>query len=177
MHAKSFINKALILILFFTMIYIVVQQIYSQPNTTLTTDPEGVAVNFTLSDLQGKQHSLIDYVENGLIVNFWATSCPPCEREFPVLEKAYQNYKNQGVEVLAINVEEPMRIVTPFISEKNSSFPILLDRRGKVSSAYQVLNLPITFFINENGEIVEKVSGELTEVIIRKNIEKMTPSL
>ena len=93
----------------------------------------------------------------------------------PYLEKAYQKYKDQGVEILAVDVAEPTRLVNQFVSQKNITFPILLDRDELMIEQYQVQNLPITFFINSNGEIIDKVSGELTEEKIKEGFELIKP--
>ncbi|MGE8077465.1 thiol-disulfide oxidoreductase ResA [Peribacillus loiseleuriae] len=134
-----------------------------------------VAPDFSLKNLNGTEKTLTDYRGKGVLINFWATYCPPCKKEMPYLENAYQKYKEQGVEILAVNVTEPTRLVNQFISQKNITFPILLDRDGLVLDKYQVQNLPITFFINSKGEIMNKVSGELTEEKIEEGLELIKP--
>ena len=126
---------------------------------------------FTLKDGNGVEHSLSDYQGKGVIINFWATYCPPCEKEMPNLEKAYKQNKHQGIEILAINVAEPTRVVNQFASTKNLSFPILLDRDGVVTEQYQVQNLPITFVVDDDGKIVKIVYGELSEEKIDECVE------
>ena len=133
------------------------------------------APDFTLKSLDGTERTLSDYRGKGIVLNFWATYCPPCEKEMPYLEKAYQKYKDQGVEILAVDVAEPTRLVNQFVSQKNITFPILLDRDELMIEQYQVQNLPITFFINSNGEIIDKVSGELTEEKIKEGFELIKP--
>ncbi len=130
-----------------------------------------VSPGFTLKDGNGVEHSLSDYRGKGVIINFWATYCPPCEEEMPYLERAYKQYKNQGIEILGINADEPTRLVNQFASAKNLSFPILLDRNGVVVEKYQVQNLPITFVVDGNGEIVKIVYGELSEEKIAEFVE------
>lgn len=133
------------------------------------------AYDFTLQDLEGKEISLSDFKGKGVIVNFWATYCPPCEKEMPYLNNVYQAYKDKGIEILAVNAKEPRILVSPFVEEKNLSFPILLDRTGTTVDQYKILNLPITFFIDEDGVIIEKFSGELTEKKIRSSVERIIP--
>ena len=89
----------------------------------------------------------------GLYLIFWATYCPPCEKEMPLLEKAYQKYKDEELTVLAVDVAEPTSDCQSLCFSKKLTFPILLDRDGLVAENYQVQNLPITFFINSKGEI------------------------
>ena len=171
MKNKSIINKALIFVLFLALISIVANQWFASSEKLPITETK--AVDFTLRDLQGQNHNLSDYRGKGVVVNFWATYCPPCEREFPALESVYQQYKGQGIEILAINVEETLRAVDPFIAKKDVNFPVLLDRHGEAASAYKVINLPVTFFINSNGEIVSQVSGEMSEEILHENIKNL----
>lgn len=174
---KTILNRLIVLIVLLAIGYAIYSGFFTNAKAGKSTADSNVAYNFTLSDLEGNDHNLTDYLGKGVVVNFWATYCPPCEKEMPYIENAYQDYKNQGVEVLAINVEEPMRIANLFISEKNVSFPVLLDRYGKTSQAYEVINLPVTFFINAEGEIVERISGEMTEEMIRENMEKIKPEI
>ncbi|WP_052737915.1 thiol-disulfide oxidoreductase ResA [Bacillus sp. SA1-12] len=133
------------------------------------------APDFTLKHLDRIEQTLSDHGGKGIVLNFWATYCPPCEKEMPYLENAYQKYKNQGVDILAVNVAEPTLLVNQYVTNKNLTFQILLDRDGVVAEQYQVQNLPITFFIDSNGEIIDKVSGELTEAKLKKGIEMIQP--
>jgi peroxiredoxin len=128
------------------------------------------APDFTLKNANGTEAALSDFRGKGVLINFWATYCPPCEKEMPYLENAYRRHKEQGIEILAINAAEPTRIVNQFISQQKVTFPILLDRDGIVLEQYQVRNLPTSFFINAKGEIVKKVSGELTEEKIEEGL-------
>ena len=170
---KPLLSKLILGFLCVVLSFVIYNQTVRTPQTGASPANDDAAADFTLSDLQGNAHTLSDYAGEGVVVNFWATYCPPCEREMPALESAYQEYKQQGVKVLAVNVEETMRIVNPFVLQRGISFPVLLDRHGEASSDYEVLNLPVTFFINGEGEIVEQVSGELTEQMIRANMEKI----
>jgi peroxiredoxin len=138
-------------------------------------DQNQAAYDFTLQDLEGKKISLSDFKGKGVVLNFWATYCPPCEKEMPYLNNVYQEYKEKGIEILAVNAKEPRILVSPFVEEKNISFSILLDRTGTTVDKYQILNLPTTFFIDEDGVIVEKISGELTETKIRSLVERIVP--
>lgn len=152
--------------------------LYSQfftNNKGVVSSEENIAPTFVLHDLKGTEYDLANYRGKGVLINFWGTYCPPCEKEMPYLESAYQDYKDQGIEVLAINVEEPTRIVNQFVSEKKLSFPILLDRDGEVLDLYHVQNLPITFLVNQDGVIEKKVFGEMTEDDIRGYLEQIKP--
>ncbi|MBO1000638.1 thiol-disulfide oxidoreductase ResA [Bacillus sp. SD075] len=138
-------------------------------------DQSNLAPDFTLQDLNSNEVKLSDYRGKGVLLNFWATYCPPCEKEMPYLNNVYQQYKDKGIEILAVNAQEPRIIVSPFVSEKKLSFPILLDRTGEAVDLYKVNNLPVTYLINENGEITQTIFGELTEKKVRIYLESIIP--
>jgi peroxiredoxin len=93
----------------------------------------------------------------------------------PHLNSIYKEYKDKGIEVIAVNATEPRVIIRPFVQEYGLDFPILLDRTGSVVDQYDILNIPVTFFINEEGKIIEKSSGELTEESIRSSVKRIIP--
>lgn len=105
-----------------------------------------------LSDLKGK----------GVMLNFWATFCKPCEAEMPYMEKLYPEYKEKGIEIVAVSLDATELVVHRFIDKYDLTFPIPHDTKGEVSDLYKVGPIPSTFFINPDGEIVEKVEGALT---------------
>lgn len=170
----GFFLKALIAII---LIFGVGYTIYTNfiEKKEVSADESNLTPNFTLEDLQGKEVQLKDYRGKGVLLNFWASYCPPCEKEMPYLESAYKDYKDKGIEVLAVDVAEPKMIVNFFVSKKKLSFPILLDKNADIAKLYNVETLPITFLINDKGEIVQKISGELTEVKIRHYLESIEP--
>lgn len=127
--------------------------------------------NFKLKDIEGVEHSLSEFQGKGVVVNFWATYCPPCEKEMPILEAGYQKYKNQGVDFVGINTGEPTRLVNQFVSKHNTSFLNLLDRGGIVVKKYQIQNLPTTVFINSKGELMDIIYGELSEEKLEAGID------
>jgi len=144
---------------------------FSAPNFTLDLLGGGEARpeqsrRVTLSDLRGK----------AVMVNFWASWCPPCRAEMPAIEKAYRSYKDLGFEVLAVNTTHQDREVdaAAFVDEFGLTFPILLDRSGAVSAAYILRALPTTFFIDREGIIREVViGGPMSEALIRSKVERL----
>jgi len=109
--------------------------------------------DFTLSDFQGKSWHLDDLRGKVVLVNFWATWCPPCRKEMPDLEALYDKYKDQGFLVLAISDEEAAK-VGPFIGERQISYPVLLDPGGKVHHLYEVEGIPKSFVYDREGKLV-----------------------
>jgi peroxiredoxin len=109
--------------------------------------------DFTLTDLQGKMWSLRELKGKVVLVNFWATWCPPCRKEMPDLNTLYQRFKDQGFVILAISDEEADK-VKPFIAERNISYPILLDPGRKVNDLFQVEGIPKSFVYDREGKLV-----------------------
>jgi thiol-disulfide isomerase/thioredoxin len=118
------------------------------------------APDFTLTDMQGQQVTLSELKGKVVILNFWATWCPPCRQEMPSMEELYRTYKDQGLVILAVNVEENgAPLVKRFLEATPYSFPILLGGSAAVQNNYLVYRLSETFIIDRNGNVVEKVTG------------------
>jgi len=116
-------------------------------------DAKRQAADFTLSDLQGKPWHLQELRGKVVLVNFWATWCPPCRKEMPDLDALYNKYKDQGFVVLAISDEEAAK-VAPFISDHKISYPVLLDPGRKVNDAFIVEGIPKSFVYDRSGRMV-----------------------
>lgn len=123
-----------------------------------------VASSFTLKDLTGKEVSLADYRGKVVIIDFWATSCPPCRRELPHIQKIYEKYKDKGVIVLAITSESNIEKVKEFIEEEGYSFPVLIDRGREASSAYGIRAIPMLFVLDREGIIQHIHRGYSPEI-------------
>jgi thiol-disulfide isomerase/thioredoxin len=102
---------------------------------------------------------LKDYRGKVVIVNFWATWCPPCRYELPSMERAYQRLKDKGVEMLAINVGEDADTIFTFTVDYPVTFPLLMDRDSKVINDYPVMGLPTTYVIDNKGRLVYRAIG------------------
>ena len=109
--------------------------------------------NFTLTDLQGKTWTLGDLRGKVVLVNFWATWCPPCRSEMPDLEALYNQYKDQGFVVLAISDEDAAKVKT-YIDENHYAYTILLDPGRKVNEQYNIEGIPKSFVYNRDGKLV-----------------------
>lgn len=104
-------------------------------------------------------------LQDTVILNFWATYCPPCEREMPAFNTAHEKLEAQNIALYAVNVQEPTKIVTEYVTKKNLQFPVLLDRQGELKNFYEVTTLPTTLFVKD-GEVVHRINGEVTEQMI-----------
>jgi len=109
--------------------------------------------DFTLRDLEGKSWHLKELHDHVVLVNFWATWCPPCRKEMPDLDALYKQFKDQGLVILAISDEDAAK-VSPFIAEKKISYPILLDPGRKVNEQFVVEGIPKSFVFDRNGKLV-----------------------
>jgi len=111
--------------------------------------------DFTLADLQGKSWTLKDLRGKVVLLNFWATWCPPCRKEMPDLEALYLKFKDkdQGFVVLAISDEDAAK-VNPFLAERNITYPVLLDPGRKVNEQFQIEGIPKSFVYDRSGKLV-----------------------
>jgi len=116
-------------------------------------DAKRQKADFTLTDLQGKTWHLQELKGKVVLVNFWATWCPPCRKEMPDLQALYDKYKDQGFVVLSISDEEVAK-VSPFVTERNISYPVLLDPGRKVNQAFVVEGIPKSFVYDREGKLV-----------------------
>ncbi len=111
------------------------------------------APELALTTLDGEPVSLADYRGQVLIVNLWATWCPPCKAEMPDLKAYYQEHRDEGLVLVAINVQEPADRVRPFVKAFDLPFPVWLDEAGASMMAFRTQGLPSTFVIDPEGQI------------------------
>lgn len=146
------------------------------PEADLSAVP--VQVNFpapelTLSDTSGRSSALTDYKGQVVLVNLWATWCPPCKEEMPALESYYRKHKNDGFVIIAINDGDPTGDVLQFVSDYGLTFPVWLDPTYiATEQAFKTLNLPTSFVIDRAGTIVLSWVGGIN----KKSLEEyVTP--
>jgi peroxiredoxin len=126
------------------------------------TDKKRQEADFTLTDLNGKPWTLHDLRGKVVLVNFWATWCPPCRKEMPDIQKLSSRFAKDGLVVLAISDEEVAK-VKPFIANAKYTYPILLDTGRKVSDALDVEGIPKTFIYDREGKLVAQSIDMRTE--------------
>jgi peroxiredoxin len=118
-----------------------------------------LAPNFKLSDMDGKSHQLSDYRGQPVIINFWATWCPPCREELPSMNRGWAKIKSQGIAMLAINVGEDEDTIFTFTGDYPIDFTILLDSSAEVINQWPIKGLPTTFVVDPQGRIVYRAIG------------------
>lgn len=117
-----------------------------------------------LSDLKGK----------GVMLNFWATYCKPCEKEMPFMEELYPKYKDD-VEIVAVSLDMSELVIDKFIDKYNLTFPVVHDKTSDVMDLYNVGPIPSTYFINPEGEIEEVIAGTLTLETLEEKFKAIQP--
>lgn len=139
-----------------------------------TSSVEYVAPDFELKTLEGQTVRLSDYIGKKVILNFWATWCPPCKEEVPHMQKVYEKYKDQGFEILAVNVttqDKGQQAIAHFVEDYGMTFDVLLDEEGIVGETYQVITLPTSYMIDEKGNMVNVIEGPMTEAMMEEFVQ------
>ncbi|MBI5841792.1 MAG: TlpA family protein disulfide reductase [Chloroflexi bacterium] len=125
----------------------------------------------TLTDLNGNSVSLTDYLGRVVLVNMWATWCPPCKAEMPTLQAFYEKYKGDGFVIIGINDGETPDLVALFVKDYGLTFPIWLDEEYQSEKAFNTMNLPSSYVIDRSGTVRLMWIGGISQ----KNLEKYVP--
>jgi peroxiredoxin len=147
---------------------------YTNTNVTAKANDNGtieeglqignLAPDFELTTLDGKKVKLSDYRGKKVVLNFWATWCPPCKAEIPDLEKFYSDFKDRDIVILGVDLtqsEKSQESVSMFAGNYGITYPILLDKEGTANETYQVSAIPTSYIIDTKGVIVNKVVGPM----------------
>ncbi len=132
-------------------------------------------VNFTLTDLSGKPWTLKDLKGKVVMLNFWATWCPPCRKEMPDLEALYRQFESQGLVILGISDDDPEK-VREFVQKQGTTYPVLLDPGSKVNELLHINGIPKTFVYDRGGKIVAlsidmRTRGQFLEMLGRARLK------
>ena len=145
-------------------------------DATVGLSEGNLAPDFTLTTLEGDTVSLEDYRGQAVLLNFWATWCGPCRQEMPDFNTVYEDARDRGFTVLAINLEESSDQVGDFADELALTFPILLDSDGQINRQYRVNSYPTSLLIDGNGVIHGKYVGGLSEETLREVLDEFSPT-
>lgn len=131
------------------------------------------APDFELSSLNGEMIALSDYQGQVVLVNMWATWCPPCKAEMPGINAFYEAHKDEGFVVLAVNSREDAATVDAFIQASGFSFPVALDLTGEVTDRYHASGLPTSYIIDRTGNIHHIQTGAISEEQLKAIIDPL----
>ena len=156
MMSKRILQTLLALTAAFAMHTVIAEQ---QVQLLHEVPEQPVAPDFSIEDMDGAVHTLSAYRGKVVILNFWATWCPPCREEMPSMERAWQRLRHEDIVMLAVNVGEDEDSVFEFTANYPVEFPLLLDRESAVIRDWPVRGLPTTFVIDPQGKIVYRAIG------------------
>lgn len=128
------------------------------------------APDFTLLDLNGKVVHLSDFHGKTVIINFWATWCTPCRREFPEFVELYERNKENGLVIVGVNLQESAGSVRKFVDDYGAKFPIVLDKAGSVANQYRLTGSPVSWFVDADGIVRGQVIGLVTKALLKTNL-------
>ena len=137
-----------------------------------------MAIDFTLKDQYGNEHTLSKYRGKTIFLNFWGTWCPPCRGEMPYIEEIYNEYGENSNNIIILGVAAPNlgregseEEIVSFLEENNYTFPVVMDFGGELVYKYGIGGFPTTFIINEDGEVVNKIVGAMDKENMKMMIE------
>ena len=148
----------------------------SQAQAISILEKGSIAPDFQLTTIDGKVTSLSDFRGQTVILNFWASWCPPCKEEMPELEQFYKKNKQNNVTILSVNLTSQdigSQKLQQFVQNYSLTFPILLDQKGEAGKLYQILTIPTSFIISPTGKITDIFVGPLTETKMAELIRKV----
>jgi peroxiredoxin len=140
--------------------------------TSPAAEISGAAPGFKLVDVNGKSVSLADFKGKVVILDFWATWCPPCKREIPDFIKLQSEYGSKGVQIVGIALDQPNK-VNAFVKENGMNYPVLMGTNEVAASYGGVEAIPTTFVIDKNGKIVTKYEGFRPKETFESQIKKL----
>jgi peroxiredoxin len=160
------INYRPVILVFLMITSVLVILLLNQKSLFFKSEKQGSlaiglpAPDFTFPGLDGKMVSLSDYRGKVVLVNIWATWCPPCVEEMPSMEKLYQKLKGKDFEILAVSIDSlGVKAVAPFMKKHKLTFPALIDSAGTLRTSYRTTGIPESFIIDKDGILVEKIIG------------------
>jgi len=162
-----------------SVVWIGISQVPASATTSgsIPSPREGFAApDFTLETLEGEQIRLSDLRGKAVVVNLWASWCPPCRAEMPALQAAYEADHERGLEILAVNMtyQDREQDARNFVDDFGLTFTVPLDRDGAVARQYLMRALPSTFFVGPDGVIRKVViGGPMSEATIRSTVSEM----
>jgi len=133
------------------------------------------APDFDLRTLAGGRLELASLRGRPVVVNFWASYCHPCRKEFPLLRTALREHRDDRLAIVGVDSQDIASDARAFAREQHATWPMPIDEQGDVTRAYGVRGLPFTFFVDGEGTIRARVIGELSEQELTSHLRKIIP--
>jgi thiol-disulfide isomerase/thioredoxin len=149
------------------------------PGQTTETQPTEPAANmapdFTMLDMEGGEVNLASFFGKPIILNFWASWCGPCKSEMPEIQKFYEEY-GEEIHFLLVSVDESLDTAKAFIAENGYTFPVYFDASSLGAYTYGASSIPLTFFIDAEGNLTAYYMGAMTESILQQGVDMIRPA-
>lgn len=151
--------------------------------STITTTPAAqedktLAPDFTVYDAEGKAYKLSDFRGKPVVLNFWASWCPPCKAEMPDFQKEFEA-QGKDVQFLIINLTDGMQetvdTASAYVAQQGYTFPVFYDTSSAAANAYGIRSIPTTFFIDAEGYAVAQATGAIDRATLQKGIDMILP--
>ena len=171
MDKKFFI--AILVLVFIVAIFgvfkcISFRRVSEDTNTDFRSAPD-----FTLLDIHGNEKKLSDFKDKVIILDFWATWCPPCRMEIPHFIDLYNEYKDEGLEVIGVALDRNVERVGPFAEEIGINYTVLLGNRDVTDLYGGIMSIPTTFILDRDGKIRKKYIGYRDKEVFEKDIKEL----
>ncbi len=179
MEPKKILRKLAVAIIMIVFIGFLGLFVWGMLNKEPITGLSGItmvnrqAPDFTLTTFKGTTISLADLRGKPIVTNFWASWCPPCRIEAPLLERTWRAYKNRGVIFIGVDLQDREEDALAYIREFDITYPNGPDPTGEISIDYGVSGLPVTFFISRKGEIIRRWVGAIETRVLIDSIKEI----
>ena len=143
----------------------------TEPAETHPTDPPAsIAPDFTMLDMDGNEVTLASFFGKPIVLNFWASWCGPCKMEMPEIQKFYDKY-GQEIHFLLVSVDDSLDAAKTFISDSGYTFPVYFDTTSVGAYTYGASSIPLTFFIDAEGNLTAYYMGAMSESILQQGVD------
>lgn len=162
-----------LLLIGFAFVFMIAPRSQSDGKSFSSVKPAAVcfaAPELSLESMSGKTEALADYRDTVVLVNNWATWCPPCKAEMPTLAAYYNEHRSDGFTVIAIEAGDPMDVVAPFVRSYKLQFPIWLDPNGASLRAFGNASLPNSYVLDRSGMVRYVWTGEIHKAMLEKYV-------
>jgi cytochrome c biogenesis protein CcmG, thiol:disulfide interchange protein DsbE len=138
--------------------------------SSIPMEVDFTAPELALENLAGEPESLEDYLGEVVLLNLWATWCPPCKAELPVLQEYYEEHRADGFVILGVDSQEKPEVVESFITTTDVTYPIWIDEKGKAGEAFSSFSLPTSFVIDREGTVRLAWTGAISKAMLEKHV-------